>query len=341
MTTASVRKVVAAPLNYDHPQRGMVDAMRVLFDRVAECDYLQLQRDGWTSSAIGQRLYELVSDGADMVFMQLQETAVLDAAIIRRIRQDFPHVLLVHWTGDCRPWVSRYLMSVCDATHLTLVSSVGQLDLFRQAGAAEAHYMQIGLDWDEDVLGLPEWEPKFRVPDVVFCGSYYPDQFPDGSAERIGTLRALRETGIDVGVVGLGWPADIPCVGSCGVKQQHHVWKRAKVALSINHFNHIDRYYSDRQLISMASGTPVVCHYVPGMEHEFTNGEHCLWFKQPHEAVTLVSHLLTDPERRARIGGAGRAHVMEQHSWEARLRSIQPLLEQTRGKLLHGCQEKP
>lgn len=340
-TGRPIRRVVAATINYDHPQRGLTEALRAQFGHVTECDYLQLQREGMAASAIGQRLHQLVSAGADLLFLQLQETGVLEATVLRRIRRDFPHTLLVHWTGDCRPWVSRYLMSICEATHLTLVSSVGQLDMFRKAGAAEAHYMQIGLDWDEDVLGLPEWAPAFRVPDVVFCGSYYREQFPDGSAERIGAVRALLAAGIDVGVVGLGWPNDIPCLGTCGVKQQHHVWKRAKVALSVNNFNHIERYYSDRQLISMASGTPVVCHYVPGMEHEFDNGTHCLWFSRQHEAVALVQQLLADPERRARIGAAGRAHVMEHHSWAARLRAVAPLLEQAREKLLSGHQEKP
>lgn len=333
--TAPVRKIVAATINYDHPQRGMIAAMRERWE-VSECDYLQLQRDGMTVGAIGQRLYDLAADGADVVFLQVQDTDVLEASALRRIQQDFPRVLLVHWTGDCRPFVGSYLASVCAATHLTLASSVGQLSMFRAAGASAVRYMQIGLDWEEDVLGLPEWEPKFRVPDVVFCGGYYPSQFPDGTAERVSAIRAIQAAGADIGVVGPGWPSDLPCVGTCGVKQQHHVWKRAKVALSVNHYNHIERYYSDRQLISMASGTPVVCRYVPGLEQEFDNGEHCLWFSDPEEAARLVMQLLQNAEQRARIGAAGRAHVMEHHSWSARFHDLAPALERARGKLVHG-----
>jgi GNAT superfamily N-acetyltransferase len=332
--TAPIRRVVAATINYDHPQRGMLAALHEQFE-TREFDFLQLGRDGLKLDGVNQRFYETVRDyHPDLVWLQVQDSEVIRAETLRRIRQDFPRTLIAHWTGDCRPFMQPYLASICKATHATFVSSVGQLPLFREHGAADAFYLQIGLDWDEDVLGLPVWEPKFRVPDVVFCGGYYPSQFPEGSAERIGAIRALQAAGVDVGIVGPGWPKVFPCVGQCSVKQQHHIWRRAKVALSINHYNHIERYYSDRQLISMASGTPVVCHYVPGLEQEFDNGEHCCWFSTPEEAVRLVKQLLADPERRKRIGEAGRARVIERHTWRARFQDVLPTWERLRGQLI-------
>lgn len=322
-----IHKTLVAPLNYDHPQRGLLHAFRgVLGEGAAQSfDYLELQRQGQSTDAINRHFVEVaVTTRPDWIWLHLQDTGVITAEAILAVRAALPRTVITHWTGDCRPSVSEYLSSICRATHLTLISSVGQVPMFREAGAETVLYLQIGLDWEEDVLGLPSWTPPFRVPDVVFCGNYYPHSFLDGSRERLGAVEALLAAGIDAGVVGSGWPPSVPVVGQCQVKQQHHVWKRARVALSINHFNGIDRYYSDRQLIAMASGTPVVCRFVPGLDAEFDVGGALLAFHEPHEMVAHVRSLLDDPERAARIGRAGRAAVIRGHTWFHRLLDVLP-----------------
>jgi spore maturation protein CgeB len=185
------------------------------------------------------------------------------------------------------------------------------------------------VDWHEDVLALPSWDPPFRVPDVVFCGNYYGSTFP-GTGERASAIRSLWDAGIAVGVVGVGWPSDFPVVGRCGVKQQAHIYRKAKVALSINNFNSIELYYSDRQLIAMASGTPVVCKYVPGLEREFDNGSDCLWFRETPELIAHVKTLLENPEGRRRLGAAGRARIQRSHTWWHRILEVLPIVEHLR-----------
>jgi hypothetical protein len=218
---------------------------------------------------------------------------------------------------------------------VTFNSSVGQATLFRQAGASEVQYCQIGVDWEEDVLGLPKWTPPFRVPEVVLCGNYYGKTFP-GTGDREDAVRRLEREGIDVGIVGTGWPKGFPVVGQCGVKQQHHVWKRAKVGLNINHFNAIELYYSDRQLISMASGTPVVCRHVPGLEREFVHGTHCLWYEDPADVVPHVQSLLGSEERRRWLGARGREVVLRGHTWWSRILGVLPTIERFSDHLSRG-----
>jgi hypothetical protein len=319
--------VLVAPLNYDHEQRGLLQAFRGVFGEGATCtfDYLGLQRRGQSADVINQSFVSTaVAARPEWIWLQLQDTQVISAEAIRAVRTALPRTVITHWTGDCRPSVSAYLGSICRATHLTLVSSVGQLPMFREAGAEAARYLQIGLDWEEDVLGLPDWTPPFRVPDVVFCGNYYDSTFPEGSRERLGAVQALLAAGLDAGVVGSGWPHSVPVVGQCHVKQQHHVWTRARVALSINHFNGIERYYSDRQLIAMASGTPVVCRFVPGLDAEFAIGGSLLAFHDHAEMVAQVRSLLAHPEQASRIGSAGRAAVIRGHTWFHRLLDVMP-----------------
>jgi glycosyltransferase involved in cell wall biosynthesis len=167
------------------------------------------------------------------------------------------------------------------------------------------------------------------VPDVVFIGTNYKGVFP-GTFEREQAIRALQAAKIDVGVVGNGWDNTWPCIGVCKVKQQHHVWKRAKVALSINNYNNLVRYYSDRQLIAMASGTPVVCYAVPGIGLDFDHGKHCLCYTSPDELVGCVRRLLSDESYRRKVGQEGRSEVIRHHTWFSRVLEAIPVIEAVR-----------
>lgn len=325
-----ISKVLVSCINADHPQRGMVGAFQSIFgpEAVFEYDYLERMRQGLSARQVNAELVSAALEvRPDWLWLQVQDLGVIDSSAVRQIKKALPRCLVTHWMGDCRTGIAGTLAAICREAHLTLVSNVGQLPMYRAIGARRAEYLQIGLDWEEDVLGVPDWTPPFKVPEVVFCGGYYGQSFP-GTVDRLAACRALAAAGIDFGVVSpTGWPAGIPVVGSCHVKQQHHVWKRASVCINSNHFNDIELYYSDRQIISMASGTPLVCQYVPGLEREFSHGEHLFWFRNPEELVSHVRALLRDPLHAGRIGDAGKRLVIAAHTWEHRIRHILPVVE--------------
>lgn len=326
----NVKRVLLATINYDHPQRGLEEAFVEVFGagNAASFDYLEMGRRGFSKASVNAEFKEAaIAYRPDWIWLQVQDTGIIEPGTLMDIRKALPFSVITHWTGDCRERVSDYLSSTSRAAHATFISSVGQLPLFRAAGAGVARYLQIGLDWQEDVMGIPGWKPPFRVPDVVFCANGYGVAYP-GTRDRENAVRVLMDAKVDVGVVGIGWPKGFPVIGRCEVKQQHHVWKLAKVALNVNNFNDIELYYSDRQLVAMASGTPVVCRYVPGLEREFKDNVHCLWFRTPDELVDRVRTLLGDPAARERIGRAGREEVTKNHTWATRIRSIMPLIEE-------------
>ena len=330
MTLGPIQRVLVCPLHYSHRQEGQLLGFREAFAgraEVREFDFMGHHRRGL---AAGEVLLQEARDfSPDWIWLQVQGSGVITGAIVERIRNALPRCLITHWMGDARLTVPQDLAQLCKATHATLISSTGQFELYRAAGAQRVDYVQIGLDWDEDVIGRPAWEPPFRVPEVVFCGGHYghvPD-FKQGTRARIATISALMRAGVDVGVVGRGWPAAIPTVGECHVKQQHHVYRRAKVALSINHFNDIARYYSDRHLIAMASGTPVVAWKVPDMELEFTSYTDCLFASGEIGIVDQVKWLLANRDKATAIGAVGRAKVIRDHTWTARIRELAPKID--------------
>lgn len=333
----TARNVLLLPLNYDHVQHGMIDGFRQVFggDNVAVFDYMcAVDRPlGPATRTVDQVLVDFCEyihqRKPDLVFMQLQETGVIKAETIRAARGFSPKTVFVHWTGDYRPVISDYVQSICCVTDMTFASSVGQLKDFTLAGAADVNYMQIGVDWEPDVLGIPAWEPPFAVPEIVFCGNHYPDgPWVAGTAQRLADIRALKREGYDIGVVGRGWPDDIPVVGQCAVKQQHHVYTRAKVVLSISHVNDVAHYYSDRLLIAMASGTATIARRFPGSDEEFHDGV-LPTYADETELFELVTEMRAVDQWRKVVGLSQRAFVRAYASWFSRITcQLLPMVEE-------------
>lgn len=328
-----IRRVAAATITDQEPQRGMIEALGGLFGRtnLMHFDFMResqfmprIRLNNWFASLC-------VQHKPDWIWLQVQDTDMIAPETILRIRKHLPRCVISHWMGDARLQVSPYLSEICKNTHLTLISSVGQLEMFREAGAERAEYLQVGIDWPEDTTHL-DWKPPFRVPDVVFCGNDSGDRF-SGGYERRKAVELLVEAGIDVGIVGGGWPKGFPVIGTCMVYQQGQIYRRAKVCININHLNDIRGYYSDRQLISMASGTPLVCRYIPGLENEFQDGMHLRWFHVVDELPAIVSKLLADEPARLAMGRAGRAEVLRNHTWFSRFLSVLPTIEQIQSQL--------
>jgi hypothetical protein len=329
-----IKKVMMATINFDHPQMGMLQAFTSVFgkENVLDFDYVKISDRVGVDEANREFSDRAAYWQPDWIWLQLQMTKILKPSTITQVRARLPKTVVSHWMGDCRASVDPYLADACKVTHLTLVSNVGHLPMYFAAGAKRARYCQIGLDWDEDVMGLPGWTPPFRVPEVVLLGNHYGSAYP-GTSQREEAIRVLIDAGIDVGVIGSGWPAWARTAGHCHVKQQYHVWSRAKVGLCVNNFNDVELHYSDRQIISMASGTPIVAYEVPGLRREFEDGEHCVMYRMPEQLVAGVRQLLGNEALRRRIGAAGRAKVMRDHTWWNRIFDVLPVVEEIQASL--------
>lgn len=235
MVASQITRVLVVPLNYSHHQEGQVEAFEAIFGRpnVREFDYWGKHRGGLSPSEISFELYSAaVEFRPDWIWMQLQDSHVILPSVLGNIRRALPETLITHWMGDVRETVSDYLAAVCHETHATLVSSVGQQALYHDRGARHVHYVQIGLD-PVDVNPDARWtlsDAQLPVPEIVFCGGYYGSTFARGSAERLSAVRRLQaEFGrARFGVYGTGWPDDVATVGRCHVKQQAHLYRKAR-----------------------------------------------------------------------------------------------------------------
>jgi hypothetical protein len=333
----TIERVFMATIAYDHFQVGMVHAFEGIFGKqnVRHFDYLELaRRTNWGIEHVNDEFVKAAVDWKpDWCWLQLQDSNVISPDSLERLREKLPSSVLSHWTGDPREKLSSYFKSICRSTHITFSAMLGFLDKYREGGAPEAMYVAHGLDWDEDVMGNPRWDPPMRVPEVVYCGNHYGDRMV-GSEEREACVRALFDAKIDIGVFGGGWEkTGLPMAGQCKVKQQMHVYQKAKVVLTVNHHPGLAGYHGDRTIIGMASGTPVVTPYFPRMEDEFTEGTDLLAFRSKAELVEKVKMLLGDEEMRKTIGAQGRRRAMLSHTWFSRIFQVLPRIEEIQKSL--------
>lgn len=90
------------------------------------------------------------------------------------------------------------------------------------------------------------------------------------------------------------------------------------------------RYWSDRIPETLGRGGFLVHPYVEGIEEHFTDGEHLrLWpLGDWAELRRLVDYYLAHDDERRRIAAAGRAHVLEHHTYTVRVGQLLDLVAQ-------------
>ena len=83
-----------------------------------------------------------------------------------------------------------------------------------------------------------------------------------------------------------------------------------KIAISINAFNDIRLYHSDRLMHYLSHGAFVLAKYVPGSELLFRDGEHLCYFKTLEDCLARIDEFQADQTKRLAIAQAGmrRAH---------------------------------
>lgn len=72
----------------------------------------------------------------------------------------------------------------------------------------------------------------------------------------------------------------------------------------------------------MACGGAYLGQWTPGIDALAQDGEHCRWFRDADDASRVLRSLLEDRIERDAMAARGRVHVLEHHTYEARLRVL-------------------
>ena len=294
-------------------QTGTCNAWREVGVNLLVYDYWTV----WTQSNNKDRiktefLTQVKNFQPNLIHMQLQFTGLISAETLNEARRLCPGVIITNWSGDVRGIAPAEFTSIANAVDCSLISSTGQLDLYRQAGCKNVKYWQIGFD---PKVAFPIKKTVFRY-DVSFLGNNYGNTFPDGKL-RLSAANALTtEFGNKFGLFGTGY--------SGGVKQVSHndcnnIYNDSVCALSISNFNNVGHYFSDRLLLCLASGRPTISWYFPGCEDYFVDKQDIFIARSNQEIINIVHYCKNNPEAATQVGMNGYNKVLSEHTFLSRI----------------------
>lgn len=294
-------------------QTGMVDAWNNVGVELNVYDFFSAWEHGRNKHAIAQEFITRVGTfQPDLIFMQLQLTGIIDPSVIMEARRIVPDVVIANWTGDVRGHASGEFVQISKVVDYPLISSTGQLEMYRSQGSPNVKYWQIG--YDPKTL-FPKHKNEFRY-DVSFLGNNYGHTFPDGNL-RLGVANQLRNTfGARFGLFGSGYHPPAPSVDP---SEANNIYNDSICALSISNFNNVSHYFSDRLLHCLASGRPTICWYFPGCESYFVDGQEIFMVKSNKEISDIVHYCKENPEIATQIGINGYQRVVREHTFTSRI----------------------
>lgn len=196
--------------------------------------------------------------------------------------------------------------------------------VFKQAGIPKVGtFYQFGFDpiehgsFDSGMLGISP-EGNGGPYDCLFAGSqtYDPNKdhhYPNSWWRYEFICRVNHQFRLLVHGKGR-WP--FPHKPYVHGRELYDAYCRARIVLGANHWD-LNRYYTRRTVYALASGRLYIVRYVPGMEKDFENRKHLVWFTEVEEGLDLIKHYLGNEKERLRIGREGRELAVKRFSWAA------------------------
>ncbi len=314
-------KVMYAPLNYsDVVQYGTYDAFRESGCELEIFDYIYEKEKLGLMECRKKLIERCVAFEPHLLYLQIQHTDIIDGTTVKRIKERLPKTKIVNYTIDVRNYIPPTYKDVGLQSDFNLISSTGQLDMFRSHFGNNVKYLQIGYN---PQMYYPTDRPNKFDYDVSFIANVNNLESYPGHAERAEACRLLRKRfGSRFGLFGHGWPSDMGSLGSIAQPTVSQIYQKSACVLSLSHYNDLSHYFSDRLLMCLASGRPTVTYRFPNWESYFTDNSDIVVADNIHDIPTKVTYLVENPDLADFIGESGAAKVFAEHTYFSRINEL-------------------
>lgn len=286
-------------------KRGLRDAFSKI-GVVQECDYVERSPDYVYDVANAFR--------PDIIVLQVHSVGEWTAENVQELRDDYPKSIIVNWNGDYHP------------EHLYDYAYIQMLKRFHLTGvvttSVEEEYNRNGVKWFYWQIGWEEAdnEPTRKTPrhDVLFIGNGY-------SGKRLELGQYLSGLPYNVGLYGI-WPRTIKSHGTnlydfdAGAK----LYKAAKISIGDSQWPNAKGFVSNRLFQSLAAGAFLLHQYFEGMEEllGLRDGEHLVVWTSLDDLRDKIDFYLKNDRERNRIASNGQKFVIENHSFDHRVKEL-------------------
>ena len=243
---------------------------------------------------------------------------LLDGATVDRLRHAVPHAHVVCWYGDMQRGVNEAVAQIARRCDWFLATSAGAtLQAYKTAGVTRCAFMPNPADGDVE---RPYEAGADLASKVLFVGKLrHGAAGQDPTREEL--IQRLHERG------------DLTCYGAMGgrpIKGLRYLQAigGAEMVLSVNAYNDVRLYHSDRLIHCTACGAFTLVKRVPDSELLFEDGKHVCYFESIEECLTLVDKYHAEAAARQRIAAAARVRALEAFGAQKLARHIVELVEQ-------------
>jgi hypothetical protein len=306
-------KVMYLPINGAVIQTGMCDAFEQAGVELTVFDYYANFLKTKNKAKIKEDFVRVVrSTKPDLLHMQLQFEDIIDENDIRTVKGEFPNMIITDWTGDIRKDIPKTFSDHSKGTDISLISSVGQLSDYRKKCIGDVRYWQIGYN---PKLYYPMNKANFKY-DLSFAASKYPArEFPDATFRTNMVSYLQSQLGKNFGLFGGRWGGG---VRTAKQSEMNDIYNSSFAVLSVNNFNDVEMYFSDRLLMCMASGRPCISYRWSGWDQYFTDMRNIVIVHSKEEIVEKLNWLKSNPDVATRIGQEGAKIVQREHTYFCR-----------------------
>ncbi len=316
-------RVLFIPLNYGPIlQDWCIEAFRKADCSLEIFDYFtEMERYNQDTNTVRHKLIKnALQFQPDVILAQIQHTTIIDKNTLLEIKRNVPKTILVNYTHDIRSRVEPTYKEIASIADYNFICSTGQLDLYkREIPNKNIQFWPTGYN---NLLYYSESTTRESFHfDLSFIANDNSSENYPGRNERLQAVRILNETfGNRFAVFGDGWPPSSSYHGPVNQRRvcQDVYWK-SLACLSISHFNNIDHYFSDRLLMALSSGRPVICYKYPKWESYFTHNCDILIAESINEIINHVNTLKQNYQLSHFIGQNGANKAVAEHTYYNRI----------------------
>ena len=208
------------------------------------------------------------------------------------------------WMNDLRP--PKYLSGSKISEQIThiFLCNIEYLDKYARRFNKEAYYMP--------QAGHELYNKYGRTIDenIVFIGSILNQNYHYNRKAYIKYLQPLGSKHI---------------YGERTSYDMDYVYRNTPISLSIS--LPVEGYTSNRTYNILASKGFALVLYYPGLEKQFKNGEHLVWFQNKEEAYALAEYYINHKEDRDRIAQNGYNIFVRKHRVNHRIQNMYDILK--------------
>lgn len=173
--------------------------------------------------------------------------------------------------------------------------------------------VQVIEGFDPDVYFF---EPRPKIHDLLFVGNATP--------KRIHDLEPIVRN-YDFSLFGKGWPESFRAQSPVYNEELRKVINESRIILNLVHGN----IFSDRVILTAASGGFVLSQYCSDIASRFRRKVHIDWFEDDDEAKQLIEYYLCHDAERNGIAERGMVHVQRKYQWRAVCEHVMSLAKRT------------